>query len=405
VFLQGVIEILHRCRVPIAIIAACLLAISSSALAASPSQAADVLWYGKAPPGWGGVVTNMKLMAPNVGWAERGVRIYWTTDNGANWTDMTPPTPAAGENIADIFFLDVHHGWVLFAKYDEPQSKFDLAYTGDTGATWSARHVVLPENEGTLAPSGRIAFADELHGWMVLNTATSSAIQAGTLLLTSDGGRTWRDSPTDPGGQGPILLVTPEQGWLVGDGQEEELHVTRDGAKTWQTVSLPAPKEIYPAIYPTSDVPVFEDDKHGFVAVTYTGGYGDKAAAVLFATEDGGLTWKPDRILVNLEEGSVGERLPTTVADSTWITARVSAHRPTLTALSAGARMRATIDPVSLFSGYFQVSQLSFATPRQGWIRDNGGNLLSTTDGGATWADISPGPKPHVINPVNSPAH
>ncbi len=190
---------------------------------------------------------------------------------------------------------------------------------------------------------------------------------------------------------------------MAGGLNDEELHVTRDGGKTWQTVSLPAPKEIYPAIYPTSDLPVFEDDKHGFVAVTYSGGYGNKSAAVLFATDDGGRTWKPDRILANLEEENTGQRLPSTVADSTWITgSRVSAHPPTLTALSAGARVRATVDPVSHRSGYFQVRQLSFATPSRGWVIVGDGGLLSTTDGGTTWTTLTPGPQPHVIQPHGS---
>ena len=39
--------------------------------AAPKTLSADVLWYGKAPPGWGGVVTDMKLLAPGVGWAVR----------------------------------------------------------------------------------------------------------------------------------------------------------------------------------------------------------------------------------------------------------------------------------------------------------------------------------------------
>lgn len=190
---------------------------------------------------------------------------------------------------------------------------------------------------------------------------------------------------------------------MAGGANDEELHVTRDGAKSWQTVSLPAPKEIYPAIYPTCDVPVFEDDKHGFVAVTYSGGNGDKSAAVLFATDDGGRSWKPDRILANLEEKAVGQRMPSTVADSTWITARVWDYPPALTALGVGARVRASIDPVSHFSGYFQVYQLSFATPTQGWIIVGDGELRSTTDGGATWTTLLPGPQPHVIHPLNAP--
>jgi photosystem II stability/assembly factor-like uncharacterized protein len=346
-------------------------------------------------------VISMKLLAPGVGWAlVTGRRLYWTTDNGINWKDVTPSSGGgSGEHVYAVFSLDVHHLWVLLSQSGEPQPKFDLAYSGDAGATWSVTHIVLPENEGNLTGGGRIAFADDQHGWMVLGLATSSAFHAGTLLVTSDGGRTWSDALADPSGEGDILLVTPEEGWMAGGAEDEDLYVTRDGAKSWQKVSLPAPEEIHPAIYPTADLPVFEDSKHGFVAVTYSGGSGNNSAAVLFSTDDGGLSWKPDRILANLEDTSLGQRLPSAVTDSTWITSCVSHHKTTVTVLGAGGRARASIDPVSHFSGYFSADQLSFASAKQGWIIVDDGDLRSTTDGGATWTDVTPGSQPHIVQP------
>jgi hypothetical protein len=40
---------------------------------------------------------------------------------------------------------------------------------------------------------------------------------------------------------GPIVMVTPQFGWLVGGDGNEQLYVTRDGAKIWQRVKLEAP--------------------------------------------------------------------------------------------------------------------------------------------------------------------
>lgn len=348
-------------------------------------------------------VISMKLIAPGVGWALASRHLFWTTDNGANLKDITPPSNTfSDEHICDVFFLDTYHVWVLLAQGTKTGPKFDVVYSADAGATWSRMHVKRAEDYGNLSPEGRIAFSDSHHGWMVLNLNTSSAFHAGTLFLTSDGGRTWRDSPTDPSGQGPILPVTAEEGWMAGGGDDEDLHVTWDGAKTWQTVALPAPKEIDPSIYPTSDVPVFEDNKHGFVAVTYTGGH--QSAAVLFATNDGGRSWTPDRILTNLEEAAPGERLPSAVADSTWITARITNRKPTVSAIGPGARLHATLDPASLQSGYFSVDQLSFGSATQGWIVVGDGDLLSTTDGGATWTDITPGRKSEALLPQHTEA-
>jgi photosystem II stability/assembly factor-like uncharacterized protein len=334
-------------------------------------------------------VMAMKLIAPDVGWALANRRLFWTTDNGANWKDITPAgRVGSDEHIAYVFALDAHDIWLLYAQYGDPTCKFDLAHSGDTGVTWLWMPVRLPpELQHGLAGEGTIAFVDNRRGWMILNSANSS-VRAGALLVTSDGGRDWRDThDDDPGGQGPVLLITPEEGWMAGGEHDDDLHVTRDGAKSWQTISLPAPKEPSLAKFRTADVPVFEDSKHGFVAVTCAGGH--QSAVVLFATDDGGRTWKQDRVLSNLEETSEGHRVQSAVVGDIWLIAKVSDHRPILTALRAGARMRATIDPASHSSGYFGANQISFVTPSQGWVLVDA-ELLSTTDGGATWTDITP---------------
>ena len=246
VFLQGVIEILHRCRVPIAIIAACLLAISSSALAASPSQAADVLWYGKAPPGWGGVVTNMKLMAPNVGWAERAGRLYWTTDNGTHWKDITPPGDG---RRASIFFLNPSTGWITINHTEPKPDEFesDIAATTDAGETWSRTTISLPPKEYGISDmpytggAGTVAFADPMHGWMTVGFGGETPNSwSSFLLVTSDSGRTWSRAANAPElSETQLLLVTPNQGWLFGVDHDtnRRLYVTRDGARSWQEVA------------------------------------------------------------------------------------------------------------------------------------------------------------------------
>lgn len=145
----------------------------------------------------------MKLIAPGVGWSFTNHGLLWTEDGGKDWKDITPRSslgPVA--QIKDVFFLDTRHGWVLFSKWDEPEALFDLARTDNKGATWSILRVHV--DLGNLAADGQIAFADPIHGWMVLDSATSSAVHAGSLFLTSDGGRTWRNSPDDPGGKDPF---------------------------------------------------------------------------------------------------------------------------------------------------------------------------------------------------------
>ena len=44
---------------------------------------------------------------------------------------------------------------------------------------------------------------------------------------------------------------------------------------------------------------------------------------MLFATNDGGVTWKPDRVLAGLQDTQTGSKVASAMADSTWITGRV----------------------------------------------------------------------------------
>ena len=337
---------------------------ATPAAAASQAQGGDVLWYGNAPPGWGGVVTDMKLIAPNVGWAERGGRLYWTKDNGASWSDITPPSsPGSRERISDIFFLEAHRGWALFSCYNKDQPQFDLASTTDAGSTWTRTHVSpLPAPADYGNPNrlplrgwgGKIAFADSLHGWLnitlpgeTMNTWWS------VLLVTSDGGRTWQHARhAPPLADADALLVSASEGWLFGFSNDDGINVlyaTRDGAHSWQNITLPAPKEIAPADCYVMGTPTVEDPKHGFLQVNCSNGSGTqgKLSVVLFATEDSGRTWKADRMVTNLDDNARTQYHSSTVVGSDWIFAASSEHHPVLTKVGPGARIDASTDAAS----------------------------------------------------------
>jgi photosystem II stability/assembly factor-like uncharacterized protein len=207
---------------------------------------------GETSPSTSGLVTSMKLLAPDVGWAMSMGRLMWTSNGGTDWKDITPPGPEGAVTSA-IFFLDASHGWVLFAhgEPDVPSGlRFDLATTDNAGATWSVEPLRMPDwLPGSLfGGEASLAFADPIHGWLSLYAGLNDMSRGyGSVLATSDGGRSWLSPhvPTHRRGDvsvaGPIVMVTPQFGWLVGGGGNDELYVTRDGAKTWQAVVLESP--------------------------------------------------------------------------------------------------------------------------------------------------------------------
>lgn len=187
---------------------------------------------------------SMQLLTPDVGWALTGGQLFWTTDGGDAWRDITPapasrshllPGQLPARAISSVFFLDTSTGWLLLAGGDEKTDELwlDLAATADAGATWSTTRVTLPHTEpGTLNGYGRIDFVDGLHGWMDLDMVSSSAFRPALFLETKDGGKTWDRPPASPQVGGDIRFVTLQDGWLAGGPANGDLYVTHDGSKT-----------------------------------------------------------------------------------------------------------------------------------------------------------------------------
>jgi photosystem II stability/assembly factor-like uncharacterized protein len=389
--------------------------------AGSQSKGADVLWHEKAPS-WGGVVTDMKLLAPKVGWAERGRRLYWTTDNGADWRDITPPL-AKNERLGKVFFLDSSTGWIVIDHPQDPWEKleFALASTGDAGTTWSRTGISLPLKDyglpvGANAGGGAhpiadgginaIVFADRLHGWLSAGFhGQTMNLWFGLLLLTSDGGRTWNQAANAPELTNvQMLLINPSEGWLYGGEvlDVNHLYVTRDGARNWQEVAPNIPGSLYNEV---RGLPVFEDVQHGFLEVIGPRREDENLISmlILFKTSDEGRTWKPDRTVSNLDDDAWGKYSSSTIVGSDWIFAAASDDVPVLTKVSAGASIDGSANADAARPKYKMIRQINFTSPTQGWVITSDGELRSTTDGGATWTNISSGPKPHVIHPLYGP--
>lgn len=123
-------------------------------------------------------------------------------------------------------------------------------------------------------------------------------------------------------------------------------------------------------------------------------------SAVLFATGDGGRTWKPDRMLFSNPVGmpfpSQECTLISAVIGPAWIVANYSRNTstipPSLTTLFSGAKTDFSNGRNTFFWQQINDSdllRLDFVTPSVGWIGWHG-QLLSTTNGGGTWTPITP---------------
>jgi photosystem II stability/assembly factor-like uncharacterized protein len=226
-------------------------------------------------------IESMKLLTPDVVWALKALHLFWTSDSGRSWRDITPPLKPHTE-IASVFFVDTSIGWALLVHRSEAINDvagFELASTGNAGGAWRISPVKIPDLDPQLLLPGdaRLFFFDDLHGWINVGSG-GSAFDAGFLIATTDGGKTWAhtgDGSFEAGGRGSVLFTSPKDGWFT---NRMELFVTHDGASHWRKVSLTAPPQIKPAVDPAYDLPVLRAGRM-FLSVTYSSPYFPEAQA------------------------------------------------------------------------------------------------------------------------------
>ena len=163
--------------------------------------------------------------------------LFTTSDGGKTWSRQRVPTRHL---LLGASFLDAQVGWLSGGG-------MTVLKTSDGGATWHAGTVFLPaEGEGEQQPkaSGRgqndsgegeprvvggrrlnaVWFATHERGWAVGGQ--------GVILLTGDGGRTWRPQRSGVGDDlHDVKFFNESEGWAVGRGGAM-LHTT-DGGRTW----------------------------------------------------------------------------------------------------------------------------------------------------------------------------
>ncbi len=251
-----------------------------------------------------------------------------------------PATVAASGDLLAFQLVTPGAGWALVGDR--------LYWTDSGGAQWRD---ITPPTLGASAVRAA-SFADPRHGWVVATTTADSGALSYSLARTSDAGQTWQTipldlfAPDDAAGQaGDVFLqfIDGQAGWLVvkqatsSNFNVGTLFRTSDGGDHWTRLSLPAGAPVR-----------FANALEGVLDASTTGDG-------RYVSRDGGQTWTPQ----------TGPSAP-------------SATGPGGTPLSA----------------------VSMATAQAGWARSAAGQcdagacvlvtrLLSTLDGGQTWAAVS----------------
>ncbi|HWQ35014.1 MAG TPA: YCF48-related protein [Blastocatellia bacterium] len=259
------------------------------------------------------------------------------------------------ENLSAVHFTGAQNGWVA-------GESGSVWHTSDGGRTWTR-----------MAAPGRVSivhlwFADADRGWLVAQTRDSEADET-VLFQTADGGRHWTEQKLS--GIVRVQFFNARDGWAV--GRHAALFRTTDGGAEWKPYDgiedlLGAQVEGLNRNFGFSDV-TFTDAEHGWAVGNF---YGRTRTHIggLFATSDGGNTWKRVPLPV---------RLP-------------NAADPPGRAVNGTRVMTGRIIPGLLHSVRFTDEKNGVVS---GELTDDGKRLLftlRTSDGGRTWGQtLTPG--------------
>ncbi len=301
--------------------------------------------------------------------------------------------PAAGVTLAGLFH-DARRGVVATATPPDAAGEVRLLanLTSDGGATWreSVVHTFRAGDGDLLAGPAWVDFVDERAGWLAVRLASSANFSRGLLFATADGGQTWQPRALPTGDR--VRFVDPLTGWTAGGPGGGELHVTRDGGRTWSLVEGPF-EGIDPGEAVFQGVPAFTGELDGVLPITVASEA--RPRVHLYTTRDQGQTWTLARSLPLADVP--GTAAPVAIADAaTWFVVDPAADTAYVTGPGA--------EPPAALAWPGGILELEFESARTGWIRTASGSctgdkrsgtfecdetrrVLQTSDGGRTWTE------------------
>ena len=378
----------------------CALVASMAALAApAGAQARQDAVAGLA------ALTSIHMNTGLAGWAiNHQSAIIRTTNGGVSWSDVTPYTLLpARVTVTATYFPTAQVAWAALTDAAAQNSTTAIIiHTGDGGRTWQ-RGTVRLANPGQI---GQILFlAGGRVGWLFAVLGAGAGSQAVQIFRTTDGGAQWSSvSTTTPPHPSPgslpfggiksgisfrNALAGFATGIVYGPPGFSYLYATGDGGHTWRHQGLALPPR-YGGDNPALTPPIFFTARDGLLSATLI-----KAgpAQLIYVTHDGGATWTGTTPLHNARNLDVVTMRDMWAVESASAAAG-SASRPLrLYVTHDGGVHWAAIGPNRAIR---DGATLDFIDNQTGFVlypalgSSGKTTLLKTVDGGHSWFAIHP---------------
>jgi photosystem II stability/assembly factor-like uncharacterized protein len=348
-----------------------------SGLSSSPLAQAQELTQTK--------LDRFDMLTATSGWILLDTHLFWTSDAGQSWEEITPVISSDGM-IQAVQFTDMSTGWLLWTRVDSSgSSSFYIAHTIDRGNTWTSRSLALfePGEIGSYAEKAEMGWFDMQTGWISVKQMSGSNFSLGALFTTSDGGGSWSRFVLPVADR--IHFSDPKIGWAVGGPAGGEIFQTQDGGATW-TDSRPSdiPNGTQSSIAYTP----FVVEGRGVLAITTLG---TENYLNLYSLQNSDQWLALDRVRLESPSSTIG----LSILDPQNFVGTIPGTPSIVRMRDGEVEVLRNQDGLSA-----SIVQLDMVSIEDGWAKSidsncigkscaSSTNLLTTTDGGVTWQRIN----------------